>query len=70
MARGNSLGMDSSKFTQILPENLTTREATQVLRCCPHTLRRLELRGVLHAYRPFGRRKLYRRSDIERLIGG
>jgi excisionase family DNA binding protein len=50
-------------------ETLTTKQAADWLHCCPHTLRRLELRGDLKAYRPIGRRKLYRRTDLEKLIG-
>ena len=51
-------------------DTLTSKQAACLFKCCKHTLRRLELRGLLAAYRPIGRRKLYLRRDVEALLLG
>lgn len=51
-------------------DTLTPSDAAQILKVCHHTLRRLELRGILKALRPFGRRKIFMRRDVEALLQG
>ena len=49
-------------------DTMTTTETAKLLHCCPHTIRRLELRRILIPARPFGRRKLFFRRDVESLL--
>lgn len=48
---------------------VTTAEVSELLHCCTATLRNWEKEGKLDAIR-IGRRKLYRRSSILRLMQG
>jgi len=50
---------------QNIPELLTLKEACEILRCHPNTLRQWDKKGILVAVR-FGERKdrRYRREDI------
>ena len=52
-----------------LPELLTLKEACEILRCHPNTLRQWDKKGILIAVR-FGERRdrRYRREDIENFI--
>jgi excisionase family DNA binding protein len=52
-----------------IPKLLTLKEACEILRCHPNTLRQWDKNGVLTAVR-FGERKdrRYRREDIENFI--
>jgi len=52
-----------------LPELLTLKEACEILRCHPNTLRQWDKKGILVAIR-FGERKdrRYRRKDILKLL--
>jgi len=53
-----------------LPELLTLKEACEILKCHPNTLREWDRKGVLKAVR-FGVRKdrRYRKGDVLRLMG-
>lgn len=52
-----------------IPELLTLKEACEILRCHPNTLRQWDKKGILVAVR-FGDRKdrRYRRDEIENFI--
>lgn len=52
-----------------IPELLTLKEACEILRCHPNTLRQWDKKGILVAIR-FGERKdrRYRREDIIKLL--
>jgi excisionase family DNA binding protein len=52
-----------------MPELLTLKEACEILRCHPNTLRQWDKKGILVAVR-FGERKdrRYRQEDIENFI--
>jgi excisionase family DNA binding protein len=51
-----------------LPRLLTPREAAEVLRRTPRTLRRWERQGLIRAVRPAGGDPVYERAEIARLI--
>lgn len=51
-----------------LPRLLTPREAAEVLRRSPRTLRRWERQGLVRAVRPAGGDPVYERAEIMRLI--
>jgi len=57
------------KDKQNIPELLTLKEACEILRCHPNTLRQWDKKGILVAVR-FGERKdrRYRREDIMNFI--
>jgi excisionase family DNA binding protein len=52
-----------------LPELLTLKEACEILKCHPNTLRQWDKKGILVAVR-FGERKdrRYRKEDILKLL--
>lgn len=52
-----------------MPELLTLKEACEILRCHPNTLRQWDKKGILVAVR-FGERKdrRYHREDVENFI--
>ena len=52
-----------------IPELLTLKEACEVLKCHPNTLRQWDKKGILVAVR-FGERKVrrYRKEDILKLL--
>lgn len=52
-----------------MPELLTLKEACEILRCHPNTLRQWDKKGILVAVR-FGERRdrRYRREDILKLL--
>ena len=52
-----------------IPELLTLKEACEVLKCHPNTLRQWDKKGILVAVR-FGERKdrRYRKEDIMKLL--
>lgn len=54
-----------------VPELLTLREASELLKCHPNTLRKWDKKGILVAVR-FGERRdrRYRKVDILRLLKG
>jgi len=52
-----------------IPELLTLREAADVLKCHPNTLRNWDRNGVLKAVRIGGRKdRRYRKEDILKLL--
>lgn len=54
---------------QELPELLTLKEASELLKCHPNTLRQWDKKGILKAVR-FGERKdrRYRKKDIAKML--
>jgi len=52
------------------PEYLTVSEAADLLRCSHATLARQRAAGTGVPFAKFGRRVLYRRSDIETYLAG
>lgn len=59
----------SDQNDQELPELLTLKEASEILKCHPNTLRQWDRKGILKAVR-FGERqdRRYRKEDILKLI--
>jgi len=49
------------------PQLLTRQETASTLRCCDHSVRNLELKGLLHPIQ-YNRRKFYRSSEVLGLI--
>ena len=58
-----------NKKDQKMPELLTLKEACDILKCHPNTLRQWDEKGVLKAVR-FGTRRdrRYRKEDILKLV--
>jgi hypothetical protein len=50
------------------PRPLTRQETTRILRCCPHTVRKLELQGLLHPVQ-YNSRKFYLPDEVLKLMG-
>ena len=65
----NKAMIKEEKNKQNIPELLTLKEACEILRCHPNTLRQWDKKGILVAVR-FGERKdrRYRRDDIMNFI--
>lgn len=63
--------MKTVKNKEKMPELLSLKEASEILKCHPNTLRQWDRKGVLKAIR-FGVRKdrRYRKVDIENFIKG
>jgi excisionase family DNA binding protein len=59
----------SDQNDQELPELLSLKEASEILKCHPNTLRQWDRKGILKAVR-FGERqdRRYRKKDILKLI--
>lgn len=59
----------SDQNDQELPELLSLKEASEILKCHPNTLRQWDRKGILKAVR-FGERqdRRYRKEDILKLI--
>lgn len=60
---------EKAKNEQELPELLSLKEASEVLKCHPNTLRKWDAKGILVAVR-FGERKdrRYRKEDILKFL--
>jgi hypothetical protein len=56
---------ESAKY----PRLLTRHETASMLRCCLHTVRKLELQGLLHPVH-YNRRKFYRPDEVLDVIEG
>lgn len=67
MLSNKSMKQDTNK--QNIPELITLKEACEILKCHPNTLRQWDKKGILVAVR-FGERKdrRYRREDIINFI--
>jgi len=65
----NKSMLKTDQNTQELPELLTLKEASEILKCHPNTLRQWDNKGILKAVR-FGERqdRRYRKEDILKLI--
>ena len=65
------LGMKSSKNIPLsdMPELLSLKETSEILKCHPNTLRQWDKKGILVAVR-FGERqdRRYKKSDVMKLI--
>lgn len=61
--------MKNSEDNKKMPELLTLKEACEILKCHPNTLRQWDKKGILVAVR-FGERKdrRYRKEDILELL--
>ena len=61
--------LKSDQNDQELPELLTLKEASEILKCHPNTLRQWDRKGILKAVR-FGERqdRRYRKEDILKMI--
>ena len=61
--------MKDTKNNKEIPELLTLKEACDILKCHPNTLRQWDKKGILVAVR-FGERKdrRYRKEDILKLL--
>ena len=59
----------STENNREMPELLTLKEACEILKCHPNTLRQWDKKGILVAVR-FGERKdrRYRKEDIMKLL--
>jgi len=59
----------SDKNKHKIPELLTLKEACEILKCHPNTLRKWDNKGILVAIR-FGERKdrRYRKDDVIKLL--
>jgi len=60
---------ETAKNEQEMPELLSLKEASEILKCHPNTLRQWDKKGILVAVR-FGERKdrRYRKEDILKLL--
>lgn len=65
----NKSMLKTDQNDQELPELLTLKEASEILKCHPNTLRQWDNKGILKAVR-FGERqdRRYRKEDILKLI--
>ena len=65
----NKSMLKTDQNDQGLPELLTLKEASEILKCHPNTLRQWDNKGILKAVR-FGERqdRRYRKEDILKLI--
>ena len=70
MVSYQSMTKTDKPTAESLPELLTLKEACEILKCHPNTLREWDRKGVLKAVR-FGVRKdrRYRKGDVLRLMG-
>ena len=61
--------MEKAKNNKEIPKLLTLKEASEILKCHPNTLRQWDNKGILIAVR-FGERKdrRYRKEDILKLL--
>ena len=61
--------MKNAKNNKEIPELLTLKEACEILKCHPNTLRQWDKKGVLPAIR-IGIKKImrYRKNDIIKLL--
>jgi len=65
----NQAMVELPKNEQELPELLTLKEASEILKCHPNTLRQWDKKGILVAVR-FGERKdrRYKKEDIVKFL--
>jgi excisionase family DNA binding protein len=65
----NKSMLKTDQNTQELPELLSLKEASEILKCHPNTLRQWDNKGILKAVR-FGERqdRRYRKEDILKFI--
>ncbi len=61
--------IEKAKDKQEMPELLSLKEASEILKCHPNTLRQWDKKGILVAVR-FGERKdrRYRKEDILKFL--
>lgn len=65
----DSKAMSQKKEDQKIPELLTLKEACEVLKCHPNTLRQWDSKGILVAIRIGEKRVMrYRKEDILKLL--
>lgn len=65
----NKSMVEKAKNEQEIPELLSLKEAAEILKCHPNTLRQWDKKGILIAVR-FGERRdrRYRKEDILKLL--
>ncbi|MDL1953044.1 helix-turn-helix domain-containing protein [Candidatus Uhrbacteria bacterium UHB] len=62
---------DGAKNQHELPELLTLKEASEILKCHPNTLRQWDKKGILPAIRIGEKRtRRYRKEDILKFLQG
>ena len=63
------LSNKSSKKAKKMPELLTLKEASEILKCHPNTLRQWDKKGILIAVRFGGRRdRRYKKDDLFKFL--
>lgn len=61
---------NGAKNQQELPELLTLKEASEILKCHPNTLRQWDKKGILPAIRIGEKRtRRYRKEDLLKFLG-
>lgn len=61
--------MAKKRKTNLIPELLTLKEACEILKCHPNTLRQWDKKGILPAIRIGVKRVMrYRKEDILKLL--